>query len=76
MKNIDQDIKELTWAIETFQECVPVEYRSPISVLIGKYYSNHPSDDVIVKMVTIMDACDKNKYDTIEKQVKYVKGEL
>ena len=76
MKNIERDIEELTWAIKTFQKCVPEQYRSPINILIGKYYSKHPSDEIIMKIVSIMDKCNKKKYDTIEKQLKYVIGEL
>ena len=54
MLNIEQDVKELVWAMETFQKCVPEQYRMPIEVLVAKYYIAHPSDDTIRKIVSIL----------------------
>lgn len=76
MCNIEQDIKETTWGIETFQRCVPEMYRTPIIVLIGKYYSKHPTDETVDKIVNILGDCDNKKYDTVEKKIQLVQREL
>lgn len=71
MVNIEQDTKELVWAIQTFQQCVPEKYRAPIEILIAKYYTAHPSDEAIRKIVSIL----VNPKEVDEK-VKFVKEEL
>ena len=76
MCNIEQDIKETTWGIETFQRCVPEMYRTPIIILIGKYYSKHPTDETVGKIVNILGDCDNKKYDSVEKKIQLVQREL
>lgn len=77
MVNIEQDTRELVWAIETFQQCVPNKYRAPIEILVAKYYSSHPSDETLKKIVSILETGKKDSDSKeIKERVKFVKGEL
>lgn len=76
MKNIEQDINEHVWGIETFQKCVPEKYRTNVAMLVGKYYATHPSESTVSKIITIVEGCDKTRYNTLEKQLRFVQEEL
>jgi len=55
---------------------VPEKYRANVSTLVGKYYITHPSKNTISKIITIINKCDKTKYNTQEKQLRFVQEEL
>lgn len=74
--NIRQDLIELKWAVSVFQRCVPEQYRTPMDLLIAKYYSNHPSNEVIDKVVTMLENFEPKKFKEREDLLKYVKQEL
>lgn len=48
--NIVDDIVKTIWGYKTFQQCIPDQYRTDISILVGKYYSKHPDESVFDKM--------------------------
>lgn len=52
MTDIKKDIEQTIWGYNVFQQCVPEQYRSDISILVGKYYSIHPDESVFDKMWT------------------------
>ena len=72
----NNEIKELIWGYELFQRCVPNKYRTDVSFLIGKYYSTHPTDEMIKKigtmMVNLINDTKKEKLEEIN-FVKYIK---
>lgn len=77
MVRIEQDAKELMWGIKTFQQCVPEKYRTSVEILIAKYYSEHPSDETIRKIVSILETGKKTSVSKeIEERVKFVKEEF
>lgn len=71
--NIDQDIKDLIWGYKTFQQCVPEQYRTDIGILVGKYYTSHPTDEMIEKITTLHGKFVTSKNTNEKNYKKYIK---
>lgn len=70
--DFSQDTKELIWAIHTFQKCVPTQYRTPIHILIAKYYYNIP----IKFFNDVLSTIDLDKYNTSEKLLDFIQQQI
>lgn len=70
--DFSQDTKEFIWAIHTFQNCVPTQYRIPIYILIAKYYYNIPIKKFSIDLSTV----DLDKYNTSEKLLDFIQQQI